>query len=68
MNRSQHSAENHDGRPLPHQNDREKAQPYAKENEDYSGGVVEPPKEQVGKREKRQTPGASSPRPSRPTP
>ena len=37
--------------PLPHQTDRKKGQPYAKEYEDYSGGVAQPPKEQVGKQE-----------------
>jgi hypothetical protein len=39
---------------LPHESDREKGQPYAKETEEYSGkGVVRPPKEQVGKRDER---------------
>jgi hypothetical protein len=39
---------------LPHEGDREKGQPYARETEEYSGkGVVRPPKEQVGKREER---------------
>jgi hypothetical protein len=37
---------------LPDEQGRDKAQPYAKEAEDYSGaGVVRPPKEQVGKTE-----------------
>ncbi len=56
MNRSRHPAEKHTGRTLPHETDREKGQPYAKENEDYSGGVAQPPKEQVGKSDERKTP------------
>jgi hypothetical protein len=39
-----------------------KGQPYAKEIEDYSGGVAKPPKEQVGKREERKTPRARASR------
>jgi hypothetical protein len=35
----------------PHDPDREKRQPYAKELEDYAQGVVIPPEAQVGKRE-----------------
>ena len=58
MNRSRHPTEKHTGRTLPHQTDREKSQPYAKENEDYSGGVAQPPKEQVGKPDGRKTPHA----------
>jgi hypothetical protein len=46
------------GKNLPHDTDREKGQPYAKEIEDYSGGVAKPPKEQVEKREERKTPRA----------
>lgn len=34
---------------LPHDNDREERQPYAKEHEDYARGVIKPPEEQVGK-------------------
>jgi hypothetical protein len=56
MNRYRHPTEKHTGRTLPHQVDREKGQPYAKENEDYSGGVAQPPKQQVGQREERKTP------------
>lgn len=33
---------------LPHNDDREGAQPYAKEVEDYAQGVAKPPKEQAG--------------------
>lgn len=37
----------------PHDRDRDKRQPYAKEHEEYSGdGVVKPPKEGSGKRDK----------------
>jgi hypothetical protein len=50
------------GKNLPHDTDREEGQPYAKEIEDYSGGVAKPPKEQVGKREERKTPPAGAPR------
>ena len=46
------------GKSLPHDTDREKGQPYAKENEDYSGGVAQPPQEQVGTRDERKTPRA----------
>jgi hypothetical protein len=36
----------------PHEPDRDKRQPYGKEDEDYSGaGVVRPPEEKVGKRD-----------------
>jgi hypothetical protein len=39
--------------PQPHEPDRDQRQPYGKENEDYSGaGVIRPPEEQVGKRDK----------------
>jgi hypothetical protein len=31
--------------PLPHDDDRGSNQPYAKETEDYQGGVAAPPKE-----------------------
>ena len=34
---------------LPHDHDREGAQPYAKELEDYGQGVATPPKEQGGR-------------------
>ncbi len=38
--------------PQPHEPDREKRQPYNKEQEEYSGGgVVRPPEEKVGKRD-----------------
>jgi hypothetical protein len=50
------------GKNLPHDTDREKGQPYAKEIEDHSGGVAKPPKEQAGEREERKAPRA---RPSR---
>ena len=33
---------------LPHDHDREGGQPYAKEVEDYQGGVASPPEEQRG--------------------
>jgi hypothetical protein len=33
---------------LPHNDDREGGQPYAKEVEDYAHGVAKPPKEQDG--------------------
>ena len=66
MNRYRRPAEKHAGGALPHQTDREKSQPYAKENEDYSGGVVQPPKEQVGKREECKAPNVKSSRPSHP--
>ncbi len=39
-------------KPLPHQPERQERQPYAKEDEQYSGaGVVKPPEEKVGKRD-----------------
>jgi hypothetical protein len=34
---------------LPHDNDRESGQPYAKEVEDYGRGVATPPEEQTQK-------------------
>jgi Protein of unknown function (DUF3175) len=43
---------------LPHETGRENNQPYATENEDYSGGVAHPPMEQVGRREERKAPRA----------
>lgn len=40
---------------LPHDHDREKGQPYAKELEDYKHGVASPPEEQVGQDASRKT-------------
>jgi hypothetical protein len=34
---------------LPHDHDREGGQPYAKEVDDYKGGVASPPREQRGR-------------------
>jgi hypothetical protein len=34
---------------LPHDQDRDERQPYAKEHEDYGRGVAKPPEEHVGK-------------------
>jgi hypothetical protein len=34
---------------LPHDQDREERQPYAREVEDYKHGVAAPPEEQVGR-------------------
>ncbi len=50
------------GKSLPHDADRDKGQPYAKEIEDYSRGVAQPPKEHTGKREERRTPRAGASR------
>ncbi len=58
MKRYPHPAGERGGKNLPHDTDREKGQPYAKENEDYSGDVAKPPKEQAGKREEPKTPRA----------
>jgi hypothetical protein len=35
---------------LPHDHDREGGQPYAKEVEDYKGGVASPPEESAGEK------------------
>jgi hypothetical protein len=40
---------------LPHENDREGRQPYAREVEDYQHGVAAPPEEQVGQEPNRRT-------------
>ena len=58
IQRYPHPASARGGKNLPHDTDREKGQPYAKEIEDYSGDVAKPPKEQAGKREERKTPRA----------
>ena len=44
-------------KPLPHEPDRVQRQPYAKEDEQYSGGgVIQPPEEKVGKRDEKNPP------------
>ena len=43
---------------LPHDDDREDRQPYAKEVEDYNRGVVNPPEDQSGRAANRRTPKA----------
>jgi hypothetical protein len=51
------AAERSDGGPgLPHDQDREGRQPYAREVEDYKHGVAAPPDEQVGQEVDRRTP------------
>jgi hypothetical protein len=58
MSRYRRTVDKDAGKNLPHETDREQSQPYAKETEDYSGGVAQPPKEQVGNREERKPPRA----------
>ena len=41
---------------LPHDDDREERQPYARELEDYEHGVIAPPEEQAGQEPNRRTP------------
>jgi hypothetical protein len=40
---------------LPHENDREDRQPYAREVEDYKHSVAKPPKEEGGREANRRT-------------
>ena len=57
MSRRRYPANRHAPKDHPHEQGRDKAQPYAKEREDYSGaGVVRPPKEQVGRPEEGKPP------------
>jgi hypothetical protein len=52
MSRVRQPANKDATKPQPHEPDRDKRQPYGKEDEDYSGaGVVRPPEEKVGKRD-----------------
>lgn len=44
---------------LPHDDDREGRQPYAKEIEDYKHGVIAPPDEQVELDSTREAPGSA---------
>ena len=51
MSRVRQPANKDANRPQPHEPERDKRQPYAKEHEDYSGaGVVRAPEHKVGKR------------------
>jgi hypothetical protein len=52
MSRIRPAANKNATKPQLHEPDRDKRQPYSKEDEDYSGaGVVRPPEEKVGKRD-----------------
>ncbi len=52
MTRVRQSAKKDANIPQPHEPYRDKRQPYAKEQQEYSGGgVVRPPEENVGKRD-----------------
>jgi hypothetical protein len=53
MMRHRESADKARNKGLPHNEQRDQGQPYAKEVDEYSGGgVIQPPKVQVGKRER----------------